>query len=139
MYWEVVCVFLSCCLRFAAFRLLLSCAAAACRPAAAAGRCRLSLSLAAAACRLCLSLLLCRCPCRLGLFVLVLSWSLVAVAVARGPWTLVFVTYDLPSLAKPIKRPLWREICPRGPNWLSVHMPGSNRCPMRRYMPKWHG
>ena len=81
-------------------------------------RCRLPLLLAVFVCRCCF----CRCPCRLGLFVLVLSWSLVAVAVAfRGPRTLVFVTYDLPSLEKAIQWPLWREICPRGPQWLSVH------------------
>ena len=104
------------------FRLLLSLAAVAGRSAAAACRCRLSLSFAAAACRLRLSLLFLPLslsswsvrPC----FVLVLGRCRCRL---RGPRTLVFDTYDLPSLAKAIQWPLWREICPRGPQWLSVH------------------
>ena len=109
---------------------LLSCAAAACRPDAADCRSLLSLSLAAAAGRLCL----CRCCSAAVLVVLVCSsssrpglWSLSLSPVGLGPWC--FVTYDLPSLAKPIKGPLWREICPRGPHRLFVHMPGSNQMP----------
>ena len=111
-FWEVVCV----CFSLVVFCLAAPCpslsrAAVAGRPTAVVCRCRLSLSF----CRCCFAVFVCRgCFCRCPLS----SWSVRPRLVLvpgrcrcrrRGPRTLDFVTYDLPSLAKAIKRPLRHE------------------------------
>ena len=76
----------------------------------------------------------CRCCSAAVLVVLVCSssscpglWSLSLSPVGLGPWFVLHVISHL--LQKPIKRPLWRAICPRGPNRLYVHHARYNQMP----------